>query len=335
MKIIYHQDYILHEHRGPHPERPQRLEAIMDRLESEGLTEDLLIPEKASEEVLYSVHSEDHITSMKEHGPGYIDGGDTYLGLDTYDIARSAAGGALKAVDMAKKGLPSMALLRPPGHHAGSTYGGGFCYFNNIAIAAVCSGKKKVAIIDLDGHHGNGTSDIFYKSKEVLFISAHHYGIYPGTGDGIALGDDAGEGYNVNIPFRTGTGDISYEYAWDELIEPLLSQYGPDIILVSLGTDGHYADGMTGLSLSSSGYINMSRLILDKAEELCGNKVAFFLEGGYHLGSLSEIIAGIVSLPEGIKVDIKWDENYDQRCLGRETVDQAKVLLDDHWDLCL
>ncbi len=333
MDVIFHPDYLLHRHRGAHPERPERLNAVLERLELEDLAGNISIPEPATEDVLMSVHSKDYVISMGEYGAGYIDGGDTYLGENTYDIALLAAGGARLSSDLAKKGKASMALLRPPGHHAGAYYGGGFCYFNNIAIAAAFSEMKKVAILDFDGHHGNGTSDIFYSSNDVLFISTHHYGIYPGTGDSIAIGENEGEGYNVNIPFRTGVGDSSIEYAWNELIEPLLQQYTPQMILVSLGTDGHYADGMTGLSLSSRAYLDMAKRTIDLSDKLCKGRTAFFLEGGYHLGSLEEIIAGIIAYTEGRGVKLEWTDEHDNRCLGREAVDRTKHCIDDHWNL--
>ncbi len=332
MEIVYHPDYILHRHRGTHPERPERLEAVMERIEMEGFAEDIVMPEPADEKILTTIHPESYVKKIGSHPRGYLDGGDTYIDEKTYDIARRAVGGALLAADIANRGTAAMALLRPPGHHAGAGYGGGFCYFNNIALAAAHLKERKIAILDFDGHHGNGTSDIFYSDPNVLFISAHHHGIYPGTGESIAIGADKGEGFNVNIPFHTGVGDASYEYAWDEIIEPILKQNEPDIILVSLGTDGHYADGMTGLSLSSLSYIEMARNALKISEELCKGRVAFFLEGGYHLGSLAEIVSGTLSLCEGKDIDLEHTKIYDDKCLGRAAVDNTKKALEDHWD---
>ncbi len=333
MEVIFHPDYMLHKHRGAHPERPERLEAILERLELEGLAGNISTPEPATEDILTSVHSKDYVKYMREHGRGYLDGGDTYMGENTYDIALLSAGGAFLSSSRVKEGIASMALLRPPGHHAGAYYGGGFCYFNNIAIAAACSKMKKVAILDIDGHHGNGTSDIFYTSSDVLFISTHHYGIYPGTGDSMAIGEGQGEGYNVNIPFPTGAGDSSLEYAWDVLIEPILRQYEPRVLLVSLGTDGHYADGMTGLSLSSRAYIDICGRTIDLAREICKGRAAFFLEGGYHLGSLGEVIAGTVAYTEGREVKMEWTDEYDNRCIGKGAVERTRHRLKDHWDL--
>ncbi len=333
MEVIFHPDYTLHKHGGAHPERPERLDAILERLEIEGLAGNISIPEPATEEMLMTVHSEDYIKCLKEHGMGYIDGGDTYMGENTYDIALLAAGGALLSQFLAKDDKASMALLRPPGHHAGAYYGGGFCYFNNIAIAAAFSEMKRVAILDIDAHHGNGTSDIFYSSPNVLYISTHHYGIYPGTGDSVAIGEDEGEGFNVNIPFRSGAGDSSMEYAWNELIEPILRQYEPQMILVSLGTDGHYADGMTGLSLSSHAYLDKAIRTIDLSDKLCKGRTAFFLEGGYHLGSLEEIIAGIIAYAEGREVKLEWTDEHDDKCIGREAVERTKHYLKDHWGL--
>ncbi len=331
MEIIFHPDYILHEQRGTHPERPERLLAIMERLEKDDLTEEITIPEMATDEFLSTIHTEDYISRLKSSPCGYLDGGDTFIGEDTYDIARLAVGGGSSTIDAAKKGQAAMALLRPPGHHAGAGYGGGFCYLNNISLAVAHSGMDKVAILDFDGHHGNGTSDIFYSDPNVLFISAHHYGIYPGTGEHIAIGNGEGEGFNVNIPFKAGAGDSSYEFAWDELIEPILSDYKPNMILVSMGTDGHYSDGMTGLSLSSQAHIEMARRSIEISQKYCAGKVAFFLEGGYHLGSLAEIISGISALTEAKEVELEHSQVYDSECLGRPVVEKTKHALEDHW----
>ena len=332
MKIIFHPDYILHQHRGMHPERPERLESVMGCLESSISKEDIITPIPTDEKSLSKVHSEGYIQRFKNHPCGYLDGGDTYIGEKTYEISKMAAGGALIAGDIANKGEPVMALLRPPGHHAGSYYGGGFCYFNNIALAAAHSKVDRVAILDLDGHHGNGTSDIFYTDKNVLFISTHHYGIYPGTGESIAIGDGDGEGYNINIPFGTGAGDSSYEYAWNSIIAPVLMQYEPEIILVSLGIDGHYADGMTGLSLSSQAYISLAEKSMELSRKINDGKIAFFLEGGYHLGSLSEIVKGIISLGCGGSTDLTHTEVYDDKCIGKKAAESTIHALKDHWE---
>src|SRR5206468_467314 len=151
------------------------------------------------------------------------------------------------------------ALVRPPGHHAGPDYGGGFCYLNNVAVAAAeqAAAGRKVAILDYDAHHGNGTRDIFADSSSVLYVSTHQFGIYPGTGPAEDVGTGEGRGFTVNIPFTAGCGDASYRAAADSIIEPILTAVRPDVILVSLGIDAHYRDPLTSLTLSSPAYVDL------------------------------------------------------------------------------
>ncbi len=333
MEVIFHPEYLEHRQHGTHPERPDRLKAVLHRLEKEGLHENIEVPEPADREDVAVVHDEKYIDNVKDLAPGYIDGGDTYLTEDTYDIAMLSAGGALMSLKKAEEGIKNMALLRPPGHHSGRDYGGGFCYFNNIAIAAKRSKFDRVAILDIDAHHGNGTSDIFYKDRSVLYISEHHHGIYPGTGESFAIGEDEGQGFNVNIPFGTGSGDTSVELAWDNLVEPILRQYSPDIILVSLGTDGHYSDVMTGLSYSSQCYVETAKKTMDLADEICDGRVSFMLEGGYHLDSLSEIVAGIVGYDVGKDVKLEYTKVSDNHQKGRNAVEDSFESLYKYWEL--
>ena len=330
MKIIYHPRYVEHRHLGTHPERPERLEGILSKLDSLSLLDHVLSPSELPEGVLTLIHGEGYIKGLSKLSNNYLDGGDTFVSSETYDIAKIAVSGALLSVDEAMKGNKNIALLRPPGHHAGADYGGGFCYLNNVAIGARYAGLERVAIVDLDAHHGNGTSDIFYRDPRVLYISTHHYGIYPGTGVPEAVGEEEGRGYNVNIPFPAGAGDSSMDFAWKTVMEPVLRQYEPQLILVSLGTDGHYADVMTGMALSSSGYIDTCKRIESLADELCEGRMAYMLEGGYHIPSLAEIIAGISS---DETIDMVYDEKKDVKIRGELAVQNSQAALSGYWDL--
>lgn len=336
MKVIFHPKYVEHEQPGRHPERPQRLNAILSRWEERDDMPEIEVPEPIKRKDLLSVHSEDYVEEVLEGPSDYLDGGDTYLGENTPEIASLSAGGAVRALELADEGIKTMALLRPPGHHAGRNYGGGFCYLNNIAIAARISSYDRVAIVDIDAHHGNGTSDIFYMDPSALYVSAHHHGIFPGTGEKEAMGEEDGEGYNVNIPFRTGAGDTSVDYAWDEVISPVIEQYDPGLILVSLGTDGHYKDMMTGLSYSSSCYIDTANKVMGLSDKVCDGRISFMLEGGYHLGSLTEIITSIVDSDDIEKgpPQLEYNKVVDDDIKEKSTVDDVRMLLDDHWDLC-
>ncbi|MFO8110229.1 MAG: histone deacetylase [Thermoplasmata archaeon] len=330
MKVIYHSRYMDHQHLGTHPERPERLEGALSKLDSLSLLEDLIYPGEIEKSALSLIHSEGYIETLSNLANSYLDGGDTFVASETYDIAKKAVSGALLSVEESLKGNKNVALLRPPGHHAGVDYGGGFCYLNNIAIGARYAGIDRVAIVDIDAHHGNGTSDIFYRDPGVLYISTHHYGIYPGTGAAVAVGEDEGQGYNVNIPFPAGSGDSSMEFGWKRVIDPILRQYDPELILVSLGTDGHYADAMTGLSLSSRGYIDICKKLASLADELCGGKISYMLEGGYQIPSLAEIVAGIVSEK---KVELEFDDTIDNSIRGEGAVSDTANALGKYWNL--
>ncbi len=319
-----------HQHPSTHPERPERLEGILVKLDSLSLVDDILFPEEMEKDVSKLVHTDRYLRSLSTMTSDYLDGGDTFVSSETYEIARMAVSGALLSVDEAMKKNKNIALLRPPGHHAGADYGGGFCYLNNIAIGARFADLDRVAIVDIDSHHGNGTSDIFYSDSEVLYISTHHHGIYPGTGVSVAVGEDQGEGYNVNVAFPAGSGDSSMNLAFDDIIDPILKQYSPQLILVSLGTDGHYADVMTGLSLSSQCYIDTCKKLASLSDELCGGRISYMLEGGYHIPSLAEITAGIVSDEE---VELEFTKDLDKNKKGEEAVLDTINALHKYWEL--
>ncbi|MGM0404717.1 MAG: histone deacetylase family protein [Thermoplasmatota archaeon] len=333
MDIIFHPKYLEHRQFGTHPESPDRLNSILTRLEKEQMIEEVLIPEPAEREILEKTHTHRYLDMLKNSYGQYIDGGDTYLDEETYEIARLAAGGALEGIKKALDGERTLGLLRPPGHHAGKDYGGGFCYLNNAAIAANNVNTGGVAIIDLDAHHGNGTSDIFYSDPNVLYISAHHYGIYPGTGEAVAVGQGPGEGYNINIPLKTGRGDSTLDLAWTEIMKPILVQYEPKTMIVSFGTDGHYADQLTGLTYSSQCYISMAERITALSKELCNGSVSYMLEGGYHLECLSEITTGIVASEIGKEISLEYTKVNDTEQKGKEEIFETKAVLKKYWNL--
>lgn len=202
----------------------------------------------------------------------------------------------------------------------------GFCYINNIAVAAshlISKGAKKVAIVDIDVHHGNGTSDIFYSSDSVLYISTHQRGIFPGTGAAEKSGIDRGYGYNINIPLPSGAGDSSFFQTFERIINPALIHFSPDAILVSMGADAHYMDPLAGLSLSSGGYVELIRRTHEVAKRL-NTGLALTLEGGYHIDALSEVVAGIVSyLSRGEDIELKYDTIRDNNIAAKKDIEAA------------
>ncbi len=291
--IIYSEKYLDHDIGPGHPEKPERLKAIMDSLnKNKKLLEKIQIidPTPAEIEEINLAHTSSYIEKVREHSKtGRMIDLDTPINKNTFDLALLSAGGT---IDLSKKVEDGeldngFALVRPPGHHATRNKGGGFCYFNNIAIAGKKlleeSSVEKIMIFDFDSHHGNGTQDIFYEQSDVLYMSFHQSGqtLYPGTGFPKEVGRGDGEGYTVNVPFSPGSSDQDYAAALKEFFLPISEQYEPDIILVSAGFDPHKADTLTQLEVSSDGFGMLGSVAINQAEKLCDGKIFFTLEGGY------------------------------------------------------
>jgi acetoin utilization deacetylase AcuC-like enzyme len=328
--IIYRQDYLKHVLSFGHPECPERLKAIVKKLNEEKLWNNIIEGKEAGIEDLRKAHDAHYIETIKNQG--FI-GFEAPVHKETFKIASLAAGGAvLASIETFNKREPSFALVRPPGHHAGRDYGGGFCYFNNIAIAAKAL-NKRAAIIDIDLHHGNGTNDIFYEDDKVLYISIHQYGIYPGTGYLNEVGRGKGEGFTVNIPFSSGCGDSSYALAFEKIIKPITEQFTPQIIFVSFGSDAHYKDPLGGLALSTSGYLEIVKRILKLSEELCERRVVFALEGGYNLEALAECVACIIGAFQNKEIKYKYYESKDTTCIGEKTIEKVIEVQRKYWKL--
>jgi acetoin utilization deacetylase AcuC-like enzyme len=275
-----------------HPERPERVEVIKQAFQAVGLWDEdrILYPIEIPKDLLTRIHTEgylkwlENICSKGQH----IDG-DTYTTPATWDLAHKTVGGSLAVAKTvwsrnAKRGF---ALTRPPGHHATPSLGMGFCIFNNIALAAEYllsyQDAKRLAIVDFDLHHGNGTQEIFWKRADVLYISTHQSPLYPGTGSLSETGSGDGEGKNVNIPLPPGTGDEAFRAVLHELILPLLDRYNPEMILVSYGFDPHWRDPLGNLQLSAAVYGDLIAGLTNWADDRCDGKIALFLEGGYDL----------------------------------------------------
>lgn len=279
-------------HEPGHPERPERVEAIKDALDRVGWWQPYpkLQPMAVEESIITSVHSPAYLAALGricQRGEHYDV--DTYTTPQTWDLARLAAGGACAVAAEVWRGSArsGFALTRPPGHHATRTSAMGFCVLNNVAIAAEFLiqeyGAKRLAIIDLDLHHGNGTQDIFYRRPEVFYLSTHQSPLYPGTGRLNETGDGPGLRTNANFPLPPFSGDRAFQTVMDELILPLLHRFKPEMLLVSYGFDPHWGDPLGNLQLSAEGYGRLIKSLAAFSETSCGGRLALFLEGGYNL----------------------------------------------------
>ena len=288
--IVYHPDYLLHE-TGSHPERKERLLAIMQLIDESGIDVRKIRPEPASIEQIRYVHNPEYIEKVKYHSEHELPlDPDTVVCNDSYHAALLAAGGAIRAVDLAMSGEDAFALLRPPGHHALPDRGMGFCLFNNIAIGArhaQRNGCERVLIVDWDVHHGNGTQHAFYDDPSVFYFSVHQYPHYPGTGSADETGEGDGRGYTLNVPLPAGSSDAAYIDVFGNILVPAALKFDPDIILVSAGFDAHTCDPLAGMAITTAGFGRMASIVCSIAGECCEGRLAIMLEGGYDLPALS------------------------------------------------
>jgi acetoin utilization deacetylase AcuC-like enzyme len=295
-----------------HPERPERLTAIWNGLQRAGLIHDTyhLAPRRATDNELALVHERSYIQLVRRelanvHGYRELSTGDTLVSADSFDVALSASGGVLNAVDAVMRGKVKNAFcaVRPPGHHAGPTRGMGFCIFNNVAIAAryvqKTYGVQRVLIVDQDYHHGNGTQDIFYEDGSVFYFSTHHYGAYPGTGAASETGRGKGAGKILNVPLLPGAGDEEVLQAFQTKLVPAARAFKPDFILISAGFDAMRHDDLGVFDVTPQGFAAMARVVVNLANELCQGRVVSVLEGGYRLDGLADSVAAHVSVLQG------------------------------------
>ena len=324
-RVGLHHDRAHEAHDVPgHPERPDRVAAILDGLARGGLLERLApIPERgATDTELQLVHHPGLVEVLRklDAAGGAVLDPDTTLLSGSFEVAARAVGGALNAVDRVLEGEIDAAFCvdRPPGHHATPTRPMGFCFFNQVAIAARYAqrvhGVDRVAIVDIDVHHGNGTQDTFEEDTTVLYCSAHEYPFYPGTGHW----RETGAGTIVNLSLPAGSGDVEYAASFERVIVPAVRRFRPELILVSAGFDAHLADPLANMAVTETGYADMAGRLQDLADELTDGRTVWVLEGGYRLEALSRSVSTVLRVLLG--------DDRMQRVEGAPRADVSRLL---------
>jgi acetoin utilization deacetylase AcuC-like enzyme len=294
LRIYYDPAFLLHDAGIAHPESPRRLEAIMAAARTITGAQIIQNCRRATFEEIELVHTPAYTRQLRNISSDSIVmlDPDTAFSPHSMDAALKAAGSIMQAIDFVfeNSGNRAFCAVRPPGHHAEPDTPMGFCIFNNIAVGAAYALKNKladkIAIVDWDVHHCNGTQKIFYKSPRVLVISLHQYPFYPGSGGSFETGEEAGLGYTINLPMRPGAGDPEYRQAFDEIILPAINNYKPELLMISAGFDAHKDDPLAYINLSTAFYGEMTTMLADKANNLCRGRIVSVLEGGYDLNVL-------------------------------------------------
>ena len=295
--IFFHPLSLQHDTGRGHPERPERIQAVLDHLDSLEMKDmfSWITPEPASKEQILSNHGNSYIESVERLaaiGGGFLDA-DTVVSSESYNAALRATGACVQAIDavMKKDANNAFCLNRPPGHHARPNTAMGFCFFNTVAIGARHAlrrhGMNRVFILDLDVHHGNGTQESFYEDSSVFFCSIHQSPLYPGTGLSNETGSGEGAGYTLNLTVPSGANGELYHSLLEEKILPAIRNFQPELILISAGFDAHRLDPLAGVQLEDVDFYRLTHSVLQEADALCEGRVVSVLEGGYDLRGLS------------------------------------------------
>jgi len=294
--LVIDDRYLNHVISRPSPENPERIRNLATVVREKYAGSCLIYPARIAETSdIEAVHSSFYLQQLREHVlrvDPYSYDRDTYLMEDSFYVAELAAGGCLELADrlMAGEIDHGFAMIRPPGHHAEPGRGMGFCIFNNLSITAQYLRNRyqlsRILVLDFDAHHGNGTQEVFYNTDEVLFISLHQRGIFPFSGEAVETGAGNGMGYTINVPVFPQFGDTEYTFLLGRILQSVVEQYLPQIILVSAGYDGHRDETISGTLLSTEWYGLITAMLKQYAHEACGDRLLMILEGGYNPLSL-------------------------------------------------
>jgi acetoin utilization deacetylase AcuC-like enzyme len=338
--LVHSERFIEHQTPPGHPERPERAEvfdAVTKRWQARGL--EIVAPRAATHEQLARVHDDDYLRLIASTAGRAVKlDPDTYTSPESHDVALLAAGAAIDAVERVLGGShhASVALVRPPGHHAERNRAMGFCLYNSVAVGAAharAMGAAKVAVVDYDVHHGNGTQHIFEADRSVLYISTHQFPYYPGTGAANEVGHGAGEGFTVNLPLEAGAVAEDFEVVFSDVVLPVLRQFEPDLLMISAGFDAHEDDPLGGLRLTTGAFGAMTMALRGVAEEVCRGRVVVVTEGGYDLDALADCSNLVIDTLNGPLAEPAWPGSGIPSTRGRLAVEQARPSLRSHWTL--
>ena len=323
-----------------HPDRVERhvvMQVVAGEFRERGGT--VLEPRTATDAELARIHDAEYIGVIRETaGRATALDPDTFTSPETYDVACLAAGAVLTAVDHVldgPAGSRALALVRPPGHHAERNRAMGFCLFNNVAVAAAharARGLERVAIVDYDVHHGNGTQWSFYDDSSVLFVSSHQYPYYPGTGGADEIGTGAGTGFTVNLPLAAGATDADYEQVYAAIAWPILRAFSPQLILVSAGFDAYKDDPLAGMRVEAECFGRLTSRIAVIADDCCDGRVVVTTEGGYHLKGIADSLRGVIAALESDEPTV-LPTSGGSAPRGEATIAAVKPHLARYWPL--
>lgn len=341
--IVKDKIFLAHYSEFPHPENPERLLSINQMIDNNELLKDVFIiaPREATFDEVSLIHSPQYIRKVQDtqnFNFSTLDS-DTYATKSTYKTALIASGSLIDCVKKVVIGEldSAFAFLRPPGHHAEKDRAMGFCIFNNIAIAAEFAvnklGLQKVAVVDFDIHHGNGTQNSFWDTDEVLYISTHQYPYYPGTGSLSEVGSGKGKGFTVNIPLPVGFGDPEFTAIFREIIYPVLEEYKPSLILVSAGFDIYESDPLGSMKVTDQGFCNIGNILRAAAEKVSNGKIIYVLEGGYSPIGLAEGSKNILKTLLNDKVPSDFPKTKTVPEDSRKTIKMIKENIQTYWTI--